>query len=130
MGLEAQGKITMEILGKRRAGVYVFLVIFVFSLASARGEEVFFDKVLDFYQKYISPLDMSECPSYPRCSEYVRSVVRKHGFWVGWIMTVDRLLHEGEEELKVSKSVIVDGKLKILDPPENNDFWWCHDEAP
>ena len=39
-------------------------------------------------------------------------------------MTVDRLIHEGSEETKVSPVVLVDGQYKILDPVENNDFWW------
>ncbi len=48
-------------------------------------------------------------------------------------MTVDRLIHEGKEETRVSPVVIFNGKRKILDPLENNDFWWYtpnrkHDE--
>ena len=39
-------------------------------------------------------------------------------------MTVDRLIHEGSEERKVSPVVMVDGIKKIYDPVENNDFWW------
>jgi len=43
---------------------------------------------------------------------------------MGWIMTVDRLIHEGEEEKKVSPVVYHRGRWKIYDPVENNDFWW------
>jgi hypothetical protein len=39
-------------------------------------------------------------------------------------MTVDRLIHEGNEETKVSPVVFSGGKKKIYDPVENNDFWW------
>lgn len=39
-------------------------------------------------------------------------------------MTVDRLIHEGKEEEKVSPVVYSKGKWMIYDPIENNDFWW------
>ena len=42
---------------------------------------------------------------------------------MGWLMTVDRLIHESDED-KVSPVVVRDGKGKIIDPLENNDFWW------
>ncbi|MBW2000179.1 MAG: membrane protein insertion efficiency factor YidD [Deltaproteobacteria bacterium] len=72
----------------------------------------------------ISPLDGSRCPSYPSCSSYSLQAFEKHGFFMGWIMTVDRLIHEGEEEKKVSPVVYHRGRWKIYDPVENNDFWW------
>jgi hypothetical protein len=40
------------------------------------------------------------------------------------MMTVDRLIHEGKDEESVSPLVYSDGKWKIFDPVENNDFWW------
>jgi len=43
---------------------------------------------------------------------------------MGWMMTVDRLFHEGSEEKKVSPLVYDHGRLKIYDPVEDNDFWW------
>ena len=46
---------------------------------------------------------------------------------MGWLMTVDRLIHEGKDETKVSPTVYVDGEKKIYDPVENNDFWWFKD---
>ena len=39
-------------------------------------------------------------------------------------MTVDRLIHEGSEELSVSPRIYSEGQWKIYDPVENNDFWW------
>jgi hypothetical protein len=48
----------------------------------------------------------------------------KHGFFLGWLMTVDRLIHEGSEELSVSPLVYIGGRRRIFDPVENNDFWW------
>lgn len=85
------------------------------------------------YRNHISPVDGVECPSLPSCSSYSVAAFKKHGFFVGWMMTVDRLIHEGKEETRVSPVVIFNGKRKILDPLENNDFWWYtpnrkHDE--
>ena len=77
-----------------------------------------------FYRHYLSPVDGHECPSLPSCSAYSIKAFKKHGFFMGWMMTVDRLLHEGSEETRVSPLVLWHGKWKILDPVENNDFWW------
>ena len=38
-------------------------------------------------------------------------------------MTVDRLIHEGDEG-SVSPRVYYKGRLRTLDPVENNDYWW------
>jgi hypothetical protein len=80
--------------------------------------------LLSVYKKHISPVNGDGCPSYPSCSLYAEQAMKKHGFFVGWIMTVDRLIHEGKEETKVSPYINVDGENLILDPVENNDFWW------
>ena len=82
-----------------------------------------------FYKTVISPVDGDRCPSLPSCSSYSAKAFKKHGFFIGWMMTVDRLIHEGSEEAKVSPMVYTDGKLKLLDPIQNNNFWWInHDQ--
>jgi hypothetical protein len=81
-------------------------------------------RLISFFQKNISAVDGSRCPSHPSCSSYSLQAFQKHGFVKGWLMTVDRLIHEGSEETKVSPVVLIDGQYKILDPVENNDFWW------
>jgi len=81
-------------------------------------------RLITFFQKNISPVDGSRCPSQPSCSTYSLQAFKKHGFIKGWMMMVDRLIHEGSEETKVSPVVFIDGQYKILDPVENNDFWW------
>ena len=80
--------------------------------------------LVSFYREHISPVDGSRCPSVPSCSSYGVKAFKKHGFFIGWMMTVDRLIHEGQEETKVSPIVFSQGKWKIYDPVENNDFWW------
>lgn len=101
----------------------VFIAFFL-CWHNAHGENYISEKIISFYQEYLSPLDTSECPSFPRCSEYAKAAIRKHGLMKGWILIVDRLFHEGSEEQKVSEIIIVDGKPKLYDPVENNDFWW------
>ena len=80
--------------------------------------------VISIYQDLISPVDGDRCPSEPSCSTYSRKAIRKHGFFIGWMMTVDRLIHEFSEAGKTSPIVFTKGKWKIHDPVENNDFWW------
>ena len=80
--------------------------------------------LISSYSKHISAVDGDRCPSFPSCSAYSARAFKKHGFFMGWMMTVDRLLHEGKEETKVSPVILSEGKWKIYDPVENNDFWW------
>ena len=76
-----------------------------------------------FFRDVISPVDGDRCPSLPTCSSYSVSAFKKHGFFTGWLMTVDRLIHEGDEG-SVSPRVYYKGRLRTLDPVENNDYWW------
>jgi hypothetical protein len=80
--------------------------------------------LLSIYKDHISPVNADRCPSFPSCSSYAEQAMDKHGFLVGWMMTVDRLIHEGKEETSVSPYIQSDGEVLILDPVENNDFWW------
>lgn len=80
--------------------------------------------LVGFYRDNISPVKGYDCPSFPSCSTYSVQAMRKHGFFIGWMMTVDRMIHEGKEETRVSPLIYSEGKWKIFDPVENNDFWW------
>lgn len=77
-----------------------------------------------FFQKYISPLDGNRCPMYPSCSKYCLEAAQKHGLFMGWIMTCDRLVRCGRDETKRSPAVLVNGVRRSYDPVANNDFWW------
>lgn len=79
---------------------------------------------LSVFRDHISAVDGDRCPSIPTCSAYGVQAFKKHGFFMGWMMTVDRLIHEGKEETAVSPLVFSGGKWKIYDPVKNNDFWW------
>ena len=80
--------------------------------------------LVNLYREHISPIDGDRCPSLPSCSTYCVQAMQKHGFFLGWMMTVDRLVHEGQEETTVSPVVFSEGTWKIYDPVWNNDFWW------
>lgn len=82
--------------------------------------------LVSIFKEHISAVDSDRCPSIPSCSSYCVKAIKKHGFFIGWIMTVDRLIHEGSEETRSSPIVYSKGKWKIYDPVENNDFWWYH----
>ncbi|MFC1822761.1 membrane protein insertion efficiency factor YidD [Thermodesulfobacteriota bacterium] len=83
---------------------------------------------VSLYRDHLSAVDSDRCPSVPSCAGYSVSAFKKHGFVMGWMMTVDRLIHEGREETKVSPLIFSGGKWKIYDPVENNDFWWFPEE--
>lgn len=85
--------------------------------------------LVNLYRNHISPIDGDRCPSLPTCSSYSVQAMEKHGFFLGWMMTVDRLLHEGGEETKVSPVVHHEGQWRIFDPVQNNDFWWHRSPA-
>jgi putative component of membrane protein insertase Oxa1/YidC/SpoIIIJ protein YidD len=81
-----------------------------------------------FFSKNISAVDGDRCPSAPTCSSYSVQAFKKHGLVMGWLMTVDRLIHEGNE-WSVSPVEKRGGKLKIIDPVENNDYWWYDEKS-
>ncbi len=75
------------------------------------------------FHDHLSAVDSDRCPSLPTCSTYSAEAFRKYGFFVGWVMTVDRLIHEADEG-SVSRLSSQNGRGRIIDPVENNDFWW------
>jgi putative membrane protein insertion efficiency factor len=76
-----------------------------------------------FFQKYISPVDGPRCSMTPTCSHYSLQAIRKHGPFLGFMMTADRIVHEYEEQKYVP--TVWDGSRSwFYDPVENNDFWF------
>jgi putative membrane protein insertion efficiency factor len=80
--------------------------------------------LVELHRNYISPIDGKNCPMYPSCSRYSLQCLEKHGLFIGWVMTCDRLLRCGRDELRLSPEIVVNGELLCYDPLENNDFWW------
>ena len=82
--------------------------------------------LVEVYRENISPIDGKDCPMYPSCSEYSIQSFKKHGFFLGWAMTCDRLFRCGRDELRLSPQIIMNGVRRWYDPLESNDFWWHH----
>lgn len=78
---------------------------------------------LNFFSGYISKVDGDRCPMYPTCASYSRQSFRKHGFFIGMVMTADRLIHETNEMDYVPR-VNVGGTMRYYDPVSWNDYWW------
>ena len=76
-----------------------------------------------FFQRYLSAADGDRCPMTPSCSHYAIDAIQRHGVVKGWIMTCDRLLRCGRDELTVSPSARTRHGVRVVDPVENNDFW-------
>jgi putative membrane protein insertion efficiency factor len=81
-----------------------------------------FDLSVKFFQNFISPVDGDRCAMYPTCSAYSRQAIKKYGAIKGFVMTADRVIHEGDEQ-RFAPLIRKGGSLSYYDPPENNDFW-------
>ena len=79
---------------------------------------------IQFYQAHISKVDGDRCQMEPSCSTFCIDALKKHGFFLGWIMCSDRLVRCGRDEKKVSVPISINNKTRIYDPVSNNDFWW------
>jgi putative component of membrane protein insertase Oxa1/YidC/SpoIIIJ protein YidD len=109
-----------------------FVVLFGCSHApsSEKEKRSSFNPMLSLVKFYRGPLGSlsavktGECPMHPSCSEYSAQALEKHGVFVGWMMTCDRLMRCGRSEMKLAPTIYVDGKAKYYDPVEKNDFWW------
>ena len=59
---------------------------------------------------------------YPSCSQYSKEAVARFGFVKGWVMSMDRLMRCGRDEVRLAPKIWVNGEWKIFDPVETNDF--------
>ncbi|MDM8515655.1 membrane protein insertion efficiency factor YidD [Desulfobacterales bacterium HSG16] len=64
------------------------------------------------------------CPMHPSCSSYAGKTVKKHGFFIGWMMICDRLMRCGHENEAYPRVISNSGRQKNYDPVRANDFWW------
>lgn len=81
------------------------------------------DVALHFFQQVISPVDGARSTMYPTGSAYARQAIQKHGALLGWLLTVERLMHEGNES-QVSPRIRKHSLWRVHDPVEANDWWW------
>lgn len=78
-----------------------------------------------FFQAVVSPVDGPRCAMYPTCSAYAAEAAATHGFLLGSLLTVDRLLHEVEPDFH-TKPIRIGGSFRFSDPVSGNTFWWQH----
>jgi putative membrane protein insertion efficiency factor len=81
-------------------------------------------QLIRLYQEFLSPIAGDRCPMYPSCSEYGVECFTKHGGIKGWVMTWDRLLRCGRDDLRSAPQIVTKGgEYKYYDPVAGNDFW-------
>jgi putative component of membrane protein insertase Oxa1/YidC/SpoIIIJ protein YidD len=81
------------------------------------------DAYVRFFQQVISPLDGPRSTMAPTGSVYARKAIKKHGALLGTVMTVERLMHEGNES-QIAPRIRRHGLWRTHDPVEANDWWW------
>ncbi len=59
---------------------------------------------------------------YPSCSTYSLEAIRTQGAVKGWMMTCDRLMRCGRDELNISPTIEINGEYRCYDPVSNNLF--------
>jgi hypothetical protein len=84
-------------------------------------------KGITIFQEYISVVDGDRCPMKPTCSTYALQAIKKHGFFIGAMMTADRLIHESDE-IRYAPAIIQGESVRFHDPVSNNDFWFDKDK--
>ncbi len=92
--------------------------------ATKTNDTALMPATVELFKKHISPIDGDRCPMYPSCSQYSLDAFNKHGLLMGWIMTCDRLLRCGRDEMTSAPRIMVNGRQRCYDSVENNDFWW------
>ena len=79
--------------------------------------------IMAWYQTYVSPIDGDRCPMTPSCSSYAQKAVHKQGFFLGWIMTCERLIRCGRDETRLSPHIAENNGIRVWDPVWMNDLW-------
>ena len=91
-----------------------------------QANDGFVDVVFGLYRNYLTKIDGARCEHRPTCSHYAYLAVKRHGYVVGSLMTIDRLLRGSRSsvlrELETDK--VDEGVRFYYDPVENNDFFF------
>ncbi|MDM8555362.1 membrane protein insertion efficiency factor YidD, partial [Desulfococcaceae bacterium HSG7] len=70
---------------------------------------------LRWYQgqlNHLAAVRRGECPMHHSCSEYSLQAITRHGLVLGWIMTTDRLMRCGRDEMKFAQRIFTGGNWK------------------
>lgn len=79
------------------------------------------DKIIDFHQKIISPVDGPRSHFRPTSSQYMRLAMYRYGFLKGYLMGCDRLLRENDEKW-VYRTIEIDGQVFKYDPAKLDKY--------
>ncbi|MBI5787249.1 MAG: membrane protein insertion efficiency factor YidD [Candidatus Schekmanbacteria bacterium] len=86
--------------------------------------KIVFDSYVVFFQRVISPVDGPRCQLYPTCSQYGRQAIQKHGAFLGFILSAERLMRDNGGVPQYHSLVRRGNRLYYYDPLTDNDFWW------
>lgn len=67
---------------------------------------------------------------HPSCSHYAQEAFSRHGWFLGWILTSERLMRCGHDEIHLAEPIWTIDGLRYVDPLSSNDFWWTERKAP
>ncbi|MDF1565154.1 MAG: membrane protein insertion efficiency factor YidD [Deltaproteobacteria bacterium] len=77
-----------------------------------------------FYQGVVSPIDGPRCAHRPTCSRFAYQAVRKKGFLLGLLLSVDRLWNDGRSSvLRQLPRLATAAGPRFWDPVEQQTFW-------
>lgn len=84
-----------------------------------------FDLGFWFYANGLTEIDGARCEHRPTCSVYAYRAVGKHGFVIGTMLAVDRLMRDERSSVlrQLPTHSIHEGMMLFDDPVEENDFF-------
>ena len=92
--------------------------------ATGTANQATLSSPLTLFQRVISRADGDRCPMAPSCSHYAATAFKHHHPVTAWILTCDRLLRCGHDEVRLAPKVWIDGQPRAFDPVAANTFWW------
>jgi putative membrane protein insertion efficiency factor len=84
-------------------------------VGKTKQEESEVDKAIKFYQETISAHDGARCLFYPTCSQFAGQAVKEYGFFLGVLMTIDRMVYR-EDPLSLQYYSYDEKKDRYIDP--------------
>jgi hypothetical protein len=94
--------------------------------AGTRPHDGAIDFLFDSYARTLTKVDGPRCDHRPTCSRYALLAIKEHGYTVGTMMTIDRLIRGKRSSRLRSLPTydLRDGQHLVYDPVEANDFWF------
>lgn len=115
---------------RRLIGLLLWAVMSMAATGCATGQRAAADAIIEWYRDVISPADGDRCPMVPSCSHYAQEAFSRHGWFLGWILTSERLMRCGHDEVHLAEPIWTADGLRHVDPLAANDFWWTERKTP